>query len=89
MPSGENIWNQLLKDDRRRGKGSLGKLQRRLWYALDIAECGLREAMGNGDSGEVRHWLHIFNQLSASYSKVALDSDLETRIRLLEDRAKA
>ena len=84
MPSGENIWNQLLRDDRRRGKGSLNKLQRRLWYALDVAEGGLKGAMQEDDAEGVRRWLHIFNQLASSYSRVAIDSDIETRVKALE-----
>jgi hypothetical protein len=86
VPSGENIWTELLRDGRRRGKGSLEKLQRRLWFALDVAEGGLTEAMRADDSADVKRWLHVFNQLACTYSKVVLDSDIEERIKAIEAR---
>ena len=86
MPSGENIWNQLLRDDRRMRKGDLKGLLRKLWFAIEAAECGLRDAMAAGDGDEVRRWLHIISQLSGAYSKAAVDGDLEQRVKSIEQR---
>jgi hypothetical protein len=85
VPSGENQWTQLLRAERRRGKGSLVKLQRRLWFALDVAEGGLTDAMQAGGSADVKRWLHVFNQLAGTYAKVSIDGDLEQRLKALED----
>jgi hypothetical protein len=88
MPSGENIWNKLLRDNRRMRKGDLGKLQRKLWFCIEAAETGLRGAMQEDNGEEIRRWLHVTSQLAAVYSKVVIDSDLEQRIKLLEDARK-
>ena len=88
MPSGENIWNQLLKEDRRMRKGDLKGLLRKLWFAIETAESGLRGAMQEGDSEEVRRWLHVTSQLASVYAKVSLDGDLEARVKMLENARK-
>ena len=36
MPSGENQWTELLRADKRRSKGDLSQLQRKVWYALAL-----------------------------------------------------
>ena len=88
MPSGENIWNQLLKEDRRMRKGDLKGLLRKLWFCIESAESGLRGAMQEGESEEVRKWLHVTSQLASVYAKVSLDGDLEARVKMLENARK-
>jgi hypothetical protein len=84
MPSGQNPWNQLLARNHRRSKGDLGKLQRKLWGAIETAEIGLKGAMREGDGYEVQRWIHCLTQISSVYIKAVLDGDLETRIKALE-----
>jgi len=86
MPSGENPWTQLLASNRRKSKGNLNKLQIKLWHALGVAEAGLRAAMEEADGEEVRRWLHIMYQLAGTYGKIALDGDIETRLKAIEAR---
>jgi hypothetical protein len=86
VPSGENPWTQLLASNRRRSKGDLGKLQVKLWHAIDIVEHGMHDAMEQGETGELRHWIHCLNQLSLTYAKIVIDCDLEQRIKALEGR---
>lgn len=86
MPSGENPWTQLLASNWRRSKGDLNKLQIKLWHAIDVTEAGLRAAMENADGEEVRRWLHIMYQLAGTYGKIALDADLELRLKAIEAR---
>jgi hypothetical protein len=86
MPSGENAWNQLLSGKRRRSKGSLEELARQLWYDIAVANAGTRSAMERADAEEVRKWLHVKQQLSGVYLKVMLDSDMEERLRAIEQR---
>jgi hypothetical protein len=86
MPSGQNVWNQLLDRKRRRSKGSLEELARQLWYDIAVANAGTRGAMEQADAEEVRRWLHIKQQLSGVYLKVMLDSDIEKRLEAIEQR---
>ena len=50
MSSSKNPWNQLLASNRRRSKGSLDKLQLRLWHGICAAEAGLHDAMEQADA---------------------------------------
>ena len=84
MPSGENPWTQLLASNRRKSKGDLNKLQIKLWHAISVAEAGLRAAMEGADGEEVRRWLHIMYQLAGTYGRIALDGDIETRLKRME-----
>jgi hypothetical protein len=85
MPSGQNPWSELLASNRRRSKGDLGKLQRKLWFGIETAEAGLKSAMEAGDGGEVQRWIHCLTQISSVYAKVVINGDLETRIKRLEE----
>ena len=85
MPSRQSPWNQLLASNRRRSKGNLNKLQIRLWHALDVAECGLHDAMQAADAEQVLRWLHCLAQLAGAYGKIALDADIEQRVKSLEN----
>ena len=86
MSSSKNPWNQLLASNRRRSKGSLDKLQLRLWHGICTAEAGLHDAMEQGDAEEVRRWLHILHQLAGTYAKIAMDADVEQRLKGIEMR---
>ena len=86
MPSGQNPWTQLLASNRRRSKGDLNKLQIKLWHALGVAEAGLRAAMEDADGEAVRRWLHVIYQLAGTYGRIALDGDIETRLKAIETR---
>jgi hypothetical protein len=86
MPSGENPWNELLKAKRRRNKGNLDELTRRLWRGILIADVGLDDAMLSGNSEEIRRWLHCLHQLSGTYLKIVMDADIEKRLQALEER---
>lgn len=88
MPSGENPWNHLLVSGRRKSKGDLNRLQAKLWHGIDVAEAGLIAAMTDADSGEVRRWLHVLHQLAGTYVKIALDGDIEMRLRVVEAQLK-
>jgi hypothetical protein len=85
MPSGQNPWNQLLASNRRRSKGSLEKLQVKLWFAIETADAGLKGAMQEANSEEVRKWVHVISQLGSTYIKAVVDGDLEARLKALED----
>jgi hypothetical protein len=85
MPSGQNPCNQLLSSNRRRSKGDLGKLQVKLWFAIETAEAGLKGAMQEADSEEVRRWVHVISQLGTTYIKAVLDGDIEERVKRLEN----
>jgi hypothetical protein len=41
-------------------------------------------AMEANDADGVKKWVHCLTQLSSAYSRVVIDSDLETRIKALE-----
>ena len=86
MPSGDNQWTQLLASKRLRSKGDLTKVQAKLWYGLQVAEAGLKGSMAEDDGESVRKWLHCLTQLANVYSKVALDGDLEQRLKTIEAR---
>jgi hypothetical protein len=86
MPSGQNPWTQILSAKRRRAKGDLSELQRRLWRGILIADAGLDDAMQASNGEEVRRWLHVLHQLSGTYLKIVMDADLEQRLRALEAR---
>ena len=84
MSAAQNPWNQLLTKKRLRNKGSLSGLQQRLWYCLSAALCGLDDAMLGDDAEQVQKWLASITQLSHAYSKVAIDGDIETRLKAVE-----
>ena len=89
MPSGENPWTQLIRADKRRSKGDLTQLQRKLWYAISVVETGMKGAMSDDDHDGIRKWAHALNQLASTYLKVALDSDLEVRLEAIEQHLQA
>ena len=84
MPSGQHKWNELLANNRRRGKGSLEKAQRRAWQAIEFATAGMEKAAEAGDDIEVRKWIHALTQTLNVYSKLVLDSDMEQRLKAVE-----
>ena len=86
MSSNKNPWNQLLASNRRRSKGSLDHLRLRLWHGICAAEAGLHDAMEQGDAEEVRHWLYITHQLAGTYAKIAMEADVEQRLKAVETR---
>jgi hypothetical protein len=86
MPSGENVWNELLKTMRPKAKGSLVALQVKLWRGIRAAELGMNKAMAENDSDEVRRWLHVMQQLAGVYIKTVVDADIELRLGQLEKR---
>ena len=89
MSSGENQWTQLLASNRRRSKGDLTQLQRKVWYAINVVETGMKSAMTDDDHEGIRKWAHALNQLAATYLRVTLDSDLEIRLKAIEQRFHA
>ena len=88
MPSGQNPWTQLLASNRRRHKGDLGKLQAKLWFALEAADAGLKVSMQADDHDGARKWAHVISQLGTTYIKAVLDGELESRVKALEDLRK-
>lgn len=87
MPRAENPWNDILNVQRWRKSGDLSQLRRRLWRVLLAFECGLNEAMAEGNGEDVRRWGHALNQVAGTYLKVTLDGDIEQRLKALEERA--
>ena len=87
MPRGENAWSELLAGKRARSKGSLDDLQRKLWRAIRAIEAGMDGAMQRGDGDDVRKWIHCLGQVSNVYLKLVMDSDIETRLKHLEELA--
>ena len=84
MPSGQNLWNQLLKPDKRRRQGDLASLRRALWFAITASEAGMRDAMAAGNTDEFRKFVHALNQLGGTYIRCTLDGDLEARLARIE-----
>jgi hypothetical protein len=89
VPSGENQWTELLRADKRRSKGDLTQLRRRVWYAISVVETGMKGAMSDDDHDGIRKWAHALNQLASTYLKIAFDSDLEVRLEAIEQRFQA
>ena len=51
--------------------------------------CGLDDAMLGDDAEQVQKWLASITQLSHAYSKVAMDSDIEQRLKAVEQAMSA
>ena len=86
MPSGQTAWTELLSTKRARSKGSLDDLQRKLWKAIRALDCGLADAMRQGDGDEVRKYTHCLTQISSVYLRLVMDSDVEKRLQAIEER---
>jgi hypothetical protein len=82
-------YGQLLAGKRRRNKGSLEGLKKSLWLHIKATEASLLQALTDNDFDRVLRCGHAIAQLAGAYRSVHADADLETRIKLLEDRTKA
>ena len=80
VPRGPNTWNELLGSSRRRTPGSLGKVQARLWFAVQAAELGLRKSMAAEDAEEARKWCHCLGALANTYCKVSEGGELSQKL---------
>ena len=89
MPSGQNPWNQILNAKRRRGRGDLSKLQQRLWHAINCCMIGIDDDLAGDDPEGARKWINSLTQVSNVYARVVIDSDIEQRIRTLEQQLTA
>ena len=88
MPKGQNDWNQILAGKRQRAKGDLSQLRSKLLRAITVVEAGMFEAMERRDEDSVIRWVHCLTQLGSVYGRITLDSDIESRIKALEDARK-
>jgi hypothetical protein len=84
VPDAKNPWAQLLGKKRLRAPGDLNALRRRIWYAISMAMAGMDDAALHDDGEAVQRWIHCLSQLSNTYVRVSLDSDIESRLKALE-----
>ena len=84
MPTGQHLWNELLSSKRRRDKCSIEKCLGYAMGGIKLADAGMWKAAEEGDSEEVRKWLHCLAQLLNVYAKLSIPGDLEQRLKALE-----
>ena len=84
MPRAKNPWAELLKTDKRRSKGSLEGVQQSLWWFVRHNEAAARRAVQDNDLEMFRKLANTAAQLAGAYARIAIDSDIEQRIKALE-----
>ena len=49
----------------------------------------MKTAMADDDHDGIRKWAHVLTQMAGTYLKIALDGDLEQRLKTIEQRFQA
>lgn len=86
MPSGDNLWNQIHRSNRRRAKGDVEQLRRQIWHSLRVAADAIDNAVSDGDQEIAIKWTHVQLQMSNAYLKILEAAEVAPEIAEIKKR---